>query len=401
MKRSATDIATLILKQISGQISQEERDDLESWKNASEANRKEYESLLKLSVLQQELRQYREAQAVGEKLESPNFKTVEEVASKDARPAKRVVFLRRWYWAAASVIILLGLGLGFYFYTTHSTQQPAVTINVPKDIPAPVSNKAMITLADGSQVFLDSVGNGPLAQQGNIKLVKLANGQIAYQTASGEILKELQYNTLTNPRGSKVIDMELSDGSHVWLNAGSSITYPVAFVGDERKVELKGEGYFEVAKDPSKKFIVMANETETEVLGTHFNINAYDDEPNVKVTLLEGSVKVNNGAGSVTIRPGQQARLTGNQQPVTGNPDLDQVMAWKNGIFQMDNIDVATLMRQVARWYDIDVVYESGIPEGRMTGEVPMTTSLASVLKMFEYSGLKFRIEGKKLTVLK
>lgn len=310
---------------------------------------------------------------------------------------KQVKSVRRLklYWAAASIIALLGLGI--YFYIQNNKQQPSIVENAPKDIPAPAINRAMITLADGSRVYLDSAGNGQLAHLGNIKLVKLANGQIAYQTADGQILKELQYNTLTNPKGSKVIDMTLSDGSHVWLNAGSSITYPVAFIGGERKVELKGEGYFEVTHDPNKKFIVSAGDVKTEVLGTHFNVNAYSENSVTKVTLLEGSVRTGGNAGSVIIKPGQQAQVADKIKVVEA--DLDQVMAWRNGFFYLNNQSIGEVMREISNWYDVEVVYASGVPDVELYGKMGRELTLSQVLKILQKVGLQCKLENHKLII--
>lgn len=306
----------------------------------------------------------------------------------------------KWYWAAASIIILLGMGI--YFYVDNNKQQPTIAINTSKDIPAPATNRATITLSDASTVYLDSMGNGQLAQLGNITVVKLASGQIVYQTTDGQILQELQYNTLTNPRGSKVIDITLSDGSRVWLNAGSSIIYPVAFVGDERRVELKGEGYFEVAKDASKKFIVTANRTTTEVLGTHFNINAYEGEKAMEVTLLEGSVAISNSQNKakVILRPGQQAALSKADPDIKiSRPNLDQVLAWKNGFFAFNNLDFEEVMKKIERWYDVRVVYLNDVPKIKLGGDLHQNTSLNATLEVLRFQGANLKLEGRNVVV--
>jgi len=313
-------------------------------------------------------------------------------------PVRRISHLRKWGWAAASIILLLGIGS--YFLLAKKEKQPTIADNAPMDVAAPTGNRAMITLADGTKVFLDNVGNGQLAQQGTIKLIKLANGKIAYQPLGNGRGQSMAYNTLSNPRGSKVIDMQLSDGSHVWLNAGSSITYPVAFIGDSRKVELEGEGYFEVAKDAKRKFIVTANGVNTEVLGTHFNINAFkDDGQDIKITLLEGSVKINKGNATGLLKPGQQA-LVNNEIKIESDVDLHLVMAWKNGYFQFDRASLQNVMKQISRWYDVDVVYEGYNQPREFAGEIQKDLSLSEVLKILEKNKVYFRIEGKKLRVM-
>jgi len=319
----------------------------------------------------------------------------------------RIHLLRRtrWWAAAASIILLLGAGAYFLFFNRAEKPTEIVKTVLPDYMKAPETNKAMITLANGQKVYLDSAVNGTLAMQGNVKLVKLANGQIAYQTASGETINEIKYNTLENPNGSKVIDMTLADGSQVWLNAGSSVTYPVAFVGKERKVSITGEAYFEVAPSISpegggkKPFIVKKGDAEVIVLGTHFNVNAYDDESDIKVTLLEGSVKVIKGSANSLLKQGQQAQVT-NEVKVVNGADLEQVMAWKNGYFNFNSAGIRTIMKQLARWYDVEVSYEGNVPLQHITGEISRNVNASEVLKMLEYAGVHFRIEGKSIVVL-
>lgn len=314
--------------------------------------------------------------------------------------------------AAAVVVIVLGTGAYFMFFNKRSTDEGQQSmVKEPTDVKAPETNRAMITLADGRTVYLDSAANGQLAMQGNVRLVKLANGQIAYSREAGVGSQELVYNTLSNPQGSKVIDMALADGSHVWLNAGSSVTFPVAFIGTERKVAITGEAYFEVAHNPAMPFKVSKGGMEVTVLGTHFNVNAYNDESDINVTLLEGSVKVtlrqaqgdkeSNGQKSeVVIKPGQQARVA-DKISVLANVNMEQVMAWKNGFFSFDNTDLETVMRQIARWYDVEVVYEGAIPDMRFGGDISRRSNASQVLKILEESKVKFRIENKKIVVMK
>ncbi len=324
--------------------------------------------------------------------------------------------------AAAAIIILSWAG---YFILLNKNEAPALVQtnrSVIDDVPAPDKTRATITLADGRIVYLDSAGNGPLAHQGNTQVIKLPNGQIAYQlSAAGRAEKQLRYNTLSNPRGSTVIDMQLADGTHVWLNAGSSITYPVAFTGNQRHVELKGEGYFEVAKDPAKKFIVTANGTATEVLGTRFNVNAYDDEPETKITLLEGSVKVSrenrhseldsesviqgtsgqvrNARKIVTLQPGQQAAIHHSSFIIHHSIDTEQVMAWKNGLFNFEGCSFAAVMRQLERWYNIAVVYENKVPGIELSGKMTKDVTLKGVMVILTRMGVQYEMQGNKLLI--
>src|SRR5258705_7986378 len=229
---------------------------------------------------------------------------------------------------AASILLAVGLGSYFLFFDKGKQKEIVKADNtITNDVQAPKVTKALITTADGKIITIDSLTS---FSQGNVKIVKTVDGKIVYSGAASEV----SYNTLTNPTGSKVIDMTLTDGSRVWLNAGSSVTYPVSFTANERKVKITGEAYFEVQHDANKPFIVSKGETSVQVLGTHFNVNAYDDEDNIKVTLLEGSVKVSTmyDVRGTMLRPGQQAQIATDIK-VAGNVDLDEVMAWKNGLF--------------------------------------------------------------------
>jgi ferric-dicitrate binding protein FerR (iron transport regulator) len=259
-------------------------------------------------------------------------------------------------------------------------------------------------LTNGDVIYLDSVNNGQIALQNNVEVMKMNDGAIVYHAKEDKGATATSYNTLTNPRGSKVIDMALADGSHVWLNAGSSITFPVVFTGNERKVSIVGEAYFEVAHDEAKPFYVTKGEMEVKVLGTHFNVNAYNNEEDIRVTLLEGSVQVSRESAvgsqeSRIIKPGEQALVNTSTIQLV-NPNLDAVMAWKNGLFQFESADVKTVMRQLERWYDIDVRYEGNVPDIRFGGEMKRDLSLAQALRGLEKMGLHFRIEGNQLMIL-
>ncbi|MBX3255992.1 MAG: FecR domain-containing protein [Chitinophagaceae bacterium] len=305
----------------------------------------------------------------------------------------------RWRSIAAAAAIVIAIGAGAYYAITHKPGKPAETVIVPEppeDIKSPQTNRATITMAGGKTVYLDSAVNGTLAVQGKMQVIRLDDGQIAYRGSA----KELIYNTLTNPRGSKVINMTLSDGSQVWLNAGSSVTYPVAFIGNERKVSVTGEAYFEVAHDVTKPFIVSKGDLQVQVLGTRFNINAYDDENDTRITLLQGSVKVNNGKKESMLQPGQQAQVT-SAIKIISNTDVDQVMAWKNGLFVFDRAGIQDVMRQLARWYDLDVHYAGDVPKGKFKGEISRDLSLSQVLNGLTATRIHFIMEsGNRITIL-
>ncbi len=330
-------------------------------------------------------------------IEAHIMKQVNDAPKKIIRPAY-LIPRSRW-WAAASVIFLLGVFSYFLFFNKTAKQTPVAKI-LPNDVKSPQSNRAIITLANGHKVFLDSVGNGALAIQGNVKLVKLAGSQIAYQQGTGAVSGKMEYNILANPRGSKVINITLADGSKVWLNAGSSLAYPVSFIGNERKVSVTGEAYFEVVHDAFKPFIVNNGSMGIRVLGTHFNVNAFEDDGNdIKVTLLEGSVKVNNGKATGLLKPGQQA-LVNKEVKVVSDVDLDMVMAWKNGYFQFDNASLQDVLKQISRWYDVEVVYVGSNQPRKFVGEIQRDLSLSEMLKILQKNKVHFKIAGKELRVM-
>jgi hypothetical protein len=265
------------------------------------------------------------------------------------------------------------------------------------DIAPPNTVNAVLTLSNGQKIILDDTGNGIVAMQGAVNVIKTADGQIAYKGASNNI----EYNTLNNPRGSKVIRLALADGSRVWLNAASSLKYPTAFFGNERKVHVTGEAYFEVTKNAAMPFKVEAKGMEVEVLGTHFNISSYDDELSSRTTLLEGSVKINQGNTTNFLRPGQQAKLNKDGEiKIINDADVDEAVAWKENKFQFAWADIHDVMRQIARWYDVSVDYKGSV-SSHFGGTIPREVNLSQALKMLELTGeLKFEIEGKHVMVM-
>jgi len=309
---------------------------------------------------------------------------------------------RTWSWKAASVVLLV-LGLAVYkVIRSPDPQQNIANAAIDKQEEVPGSNKAVLTLANGSTIKLETVVKGTITQQGEAKISKPVEGQLVYNSLNEKPNKGL-FNTLATPRGGQY-QLVLSDGSKVWLNAASSLHFPVTFYGKERKVALTGEAYFEVAKNASMPFkVVVDGKTQVEVLGTHFNVNAYDDEGIVKTALLEGQVKVvelATGAASI-ISPGEQARLNSyGQISIDKNIDTEQAIAWKNGAFNFSNADLGMVFRQLSRWYDVDIVVEGSLPERQFNGEIQRDLKLTQVLKLLEKNGVYSRLEGKKLIVL-
>lgn len=303
-----------------------------------------------------------------------------------ARLVRKTPFFRKtWFrYAAAAVLVF---GIGYYFYTPAQKSSNDFTTAEPvseqKDV-LPGSDRAILTLSDGRKIELDpdkqaTIADGKLA-------INDDNGMLTYGKSDVVV-----FNTMSTPKGGQYRLM-LPDGTRVWLNAASSITYPTSFPGNSRIVSVTGEAYFEVAKDVSKPFKVITNEkTEIEVLGTHFNVNAYTDSDLFKTSLLEGSVRINQNI----LVPGQ-AYLNGE----IVKTDLDQDIAWKNGVFNFHKVELKEVMRQLARWYDMEVVYQGDIPKTRFFGEMGRDLTLSNVLKGLEGSGITFRIEeGRKIIV--
>lgn len=328
-----------------------------------------------------------------------------EASNEDSNDVKEIFLWRR---VAVAVSIVLVLSVSGYFLlnpskSTISSNKIVANTHEKRfknDIPAPSGGKAILTLANGSTIVLDSANNGELATEGNVMVLKRADGRVTYNDKDASRSEQIRYNTLTVPKGSKPVQLELADGSQVWLNVSSSITYPTAFIGKERKVEITGEAYFEIAHDATKPFIVRKGETSIEVLGTHFNVSAYDDEPDMKVTLLQGSVRVRSQKSQLIITPGEQAVATSEGHlGIIKNADLDEVVAWRNGKFDFNNADLATVMRQISRWYDVEVVYR-GKTNFHFGGQLARNSSLVEIFKILEISGVRFTIDGKKVTVL-
>lgn len=293
-------------------------------------------------------------------------------------------------WAAAAVLT----GIGVVYFMQHSSSRPDTTsqqAQITKD-PSPAVHGAVLTLGDGSKVVLDSLDKGVIANQGGTSVSLTQGGTIAY---NAETAATVSYNTLFTPKG-RLFHLVLPDGTGVWLNAASSITYPTSFAGTNRSVTLKGEAYFDVKQDATKPFIVqLANNTQVQVLGTTFNINAYENEQAVTTTLITGSVKVN----SRILKPGDQASVRSDASMQLMHADTSQVLAWKNGIFNFENADIQSVMKQLERWYDIETQYENGIPVLRFGGKMDRNLSLSNIIRMLEISGVKCRLEGRKLII--
>ena len=384
-------ILALIDKYQTGSATDEEKDILNEWYHSFNDTQIDFSGEDDLQGNQ-----------IGERIKMRLLDTIHQIEEP-----KLVTNGRIWKLSAAAAAILILISIGSYFFIhPQSSKNEIAKTNAPKPVLkndiAPGGNRATLTLSDGSSIILDSASNGTISKQGNIKVEKLANGLLAYTKNGQQITEndEAFYNIITTPRGGQY-HVTLSDGTQVWLNAASSIRFPVAFKGTERKVEITGEAYFEVAKNAAMPFKVKAVAAEIEVLGTHFNVNAYDDEATIKTTLLEGKVKVSvaNQAARF-LQPGQQSGIDkAGKINVLNNADIEEVMAWKNGRFQFSGADLQSVLRQISRWYDVDIEYKGNV-NLHFTGQLTRNDNVSKVFEKLEMTGeVHFRIDNKKIIV--
>jgi len=394
-------ISALLIRHFRQELTPEDSADLQSWLQQSEKNRLFFDELNNLPALITEVRAYQEGKQID--LEEAWAKMRVHGWDAPVKPERKVIQLKWWRYVAAAVIILF-VSLGIYYLKKPGRALPEapVVVKAIQGDARPTTTHATLTLDDGKTIELDSLTSGLLATQGTTKVVKDANGKLLYSAEGKAISDKLIYNTLTVPKGSDVVFMQLADGSKVWLNAQSSIRYPVAFSGDERKVEITGEAYFEVARLSGKKFVVSKGSMDVVVLGTKFNVNTYENEENIKVTLLEGSVRVEAGSTGKIIKPGQQAVVSETKINVVNGVDLEQVMAWKEGKFVFKNTNIQQIMRQMERWYDLEPTRftSEAAREWSFVGQISRYSNASKVLQLLEEtSTLKLTVEGKKIIV--
>jgi ferric-dicitrate binding protein FerR (iron transport regulator) len=335
-----------------------------------------------------------------------------QTAASAAIPQAAIVPLRpRWWKIAAAALVLFTAGAGAYWLSRSHTPTSIVQQYPPSNAAIqPGGNKAILTLADGSSISLNEAQNGTLAQQGSTQVVKLANGQLAYQVPGGTAATANLYNTIVTPRGGKY-HITLPDGSQVWLNAASSLHYPTAFSGAAREVTLTGEAYFEIAENAAMPFRVRVNNMQVDVLGTHFNVMAYTDEEAIHTTLMEGSVRVSNPTAtnptsanptSAILTPGQCASLYHHNGAlkVQRHVNTEEAIAWKNDLIQFAGTDIRAAMRMIARWYDVEVEYKGNIPNAHFRGGLSSNAPVSQVLNMMQQTGeAHFEISGRKIIV--
>ncbi|MES2828502.1 MAG: FecR domain-containing protein [Bacteroidota bacterium] len=315
--------------------------------------------------------------------------------------APPVTNMKLWvrYAGVAAAMVLIGFSVFFFNNEPDSTEFAA---KVDQQI-KPGGNNAVLTLANGKQIILNDSQNGNIAAQGSVSIKKSAEGLITYLAGDhverGSKAAEVAMNTISTPKGGQY-KVVLPDGSQVQLNAESSLTFPAAFAAGLREVQLTGEAFFMVAKDAARPFRVISGSHSVEVLGTHFNVNAYSDEASIKTTLLEGAVRVSADNHNELLQPGQQsaAQKTGTMALTKRTVNVDKYVAWTNGYFSFANDDVKSVLRQIGRWYDVDIIYDGAV-SGVFSGELFRSSKLSTVLNILEINGLHFEVRNKTITV--
>ncbi|KAA2240794.1 FecR family protein [Chitinophaga agrisoli] len=385
-------IPILIAKLLKQEANEQELMELEDWKRASAANAAALEEMLHEGYVENGLRELEAAKRRSDQLLIAAG--IPLGLGNAPAPVHKVSILHRFRWVAAAAVLVLAIGVGGYYWLqqTHSQQ------DLTAEVILPGGHKAMLTLADGSEVMLDSTG-GLAIRQGHTA-IRQQGGQLYYYTEGTP--EAAGYNKLTTPIGGQ-FRVTLPDGTKVWLNAASSLRYPTAFTAGDRVVEVTGEAYFEVMQNATQPFKVKVNNESTtiiEVLGTDFNVNAYTDEPSITTTLLEGAVRVRAGNRQAALTPGQQAQVNkGSNIKIVNNADLSAAVAWKDGIFYFKDADLPTVLRQIGRWYNVEIVYEGAVPAQSFRGKLGRDLSLADVVEALQRSEVKCRVEGRKLIV--
>jgi transmembrane sensor len=374
-------IIELISAQVEGRLTIAEQKELDVWLTADPKNQELFKQLTDNN--------FREAVV---------SKWDPDAAERSLARVKARMHRKAFSWSriAAAASILLFLSIGSYLYFNRQKPVKQIAYNQPVDI-KPGGNKAILTLSNGSQISLTDAKKGKLAVQANTIIKKTADGKIAYESQNAATPAEMQYNTVTTPRGGRY-EGTLADGTHFILDAASSIRFPVKFTGSERLVAITGQVYIKVKYDAGHPFRVSAKGQMLEDLGTEFNINAYDDEPNIRTTLIEGSVKVSKQQQSVVLIPGQQA-VNDNQTIKVQKVNVNAVIAWKNGQTLFNGEDIHEIMRNVSRWYDVDIRYEAGIPNRQFAGSISRNANLSDLLNILEFDNVHFTVDGKTIIV--
>jgi transmembrane sensor len=390
----ASHIASLIVRNMQDNLTNEERHELQTWLQEGSNNFLLFEELMDEDKLGEALD---ELHAIDHHIA---FEKLSQKIFEQQIPVKRHTSGIWWYMVAAVLLLIAG-GIT-YLSINKKEKAPAIVVSAKKKDPAiqPDSKKALLILADGSTIVLNEMNNGVIAQQGNISVKKNRNGRLEYKL-SGKPPATTLYNTIQTPRGGEY-QLVLDDGTSIWLNSASTLRFPIHFNNQERHVALSGEGYFEVshATDHKKTFIVDAGNMEVQAMGTSFNISAYKEDHTTQTTVVEGTVKVKRDHKDHLLSPGKKL-ITHHDSTVTiEDADIKQETAWKNGEFVFRNTPLQIVMNELTRWYDMDVVYKQPVPSLHFSGEIPRESDIVNVLQMLEYTGgVQFSISNRTITV--
>ena len=402
MNIKAEHISELIIRFIHGELSANEAAEFETWRQADPAHKALIEELTNENTIAALLKQRyaydnsRVSARLRGAFPGAQFNNTAEKKPVVFPIVHRVHFLKTaWFRYAAAIIILFGIAA--YFWNNQQKGESLIaTTKLPpgKNDIIPGSDKAVLTLSNGQQIQLDSAAPGTI-KDGSLA-IENKNGGLSYSKAD-----VVAINTMTTPKGGEY-KLTLADGTRVWLNAASSITYPTAFTGAERIVKISGEIYFEVAKNPSKPFkVILPDASEIKVLGTHFNVNAYSDEININTTLVEGSVRVTSANSSMQLQPGQCARLDRKgKMKMIRNVNIEQAIGWKEGVFNFQYEKLESVMRQIARWYDVNIIYEKGVPDIELYGKMGRDLQLSQVLQVLTDMEVKYKIENERQLII-
>lgn len=391
-------IAAAVIRLLSGKATEKEREDIREWMS----------QYAELSGFNMEDKFLADAYRKIVEAETHVKEEVWELVGTRLADKGRVVRMGRKRYLRVAVAACFILMAGAAWYIGSSGNRKPKTVETVGGLAAiqPASQGAILTLSDGSKVALDSAGGGLLRQQGQVSVVKSGNGELKYLNKGTLPVGKLAYNKLTTPKGRQ-FKLELPDGSKVWLNAGSSLEYPVAYNGAKREVKLEGEAYFEIVHDKQHPFFVnisgSGEDLTIQVLGTSFNAMAYGDEAKIQTTLLEGAIRLSRGKRATNVQPGEGATISreSDAEFSVRKVDVDRVMSWKNGMFSYSQASLAEIMRDMARWYDVDVRYEGAVPDLKFDGYISRDNSLDKILKILELNHVGFRMEGRTIIVTK
>ncbi|RFS19961.1 FecR family protein [Chitinophaga silvatica] len=389
-------VADLLLARLQGTISETDARELEQWlEQQSPESREFYLNTTEWTSIEAALQSFYH---IEEKNALEDVWARIRTTTPLADSPSAIRSMKRYWIAAAAAVLLMGMATTWYF--AKPTETTILVKNTPDILPA--NNKATLQLADGSVITLDSTVNGTLEKEKNAAVINDSKGKGVLAYNQQTVTSTVSYNKITTPKGGE-FQIVLPDGTHVWLNAASSLRYPTAFIGNNRNIELSGEAYFEVASNPEKQFRVKVTGPrpfDVEVLGTKFNISSYPDDNFSATSLVQGKVKVLNNTDVKILQPDQQAVLTINNTNITLQAvDLEEALAWKNGLFYIQDADIKDIMTQISRWYDVDIVYKEDISR-KIVAKIPRSMKLSDVLKVLEYSGqVHFKLEGRTITV--